>query len=63
MLFILDTEISSAMKNKFDLNEVKCQLVPPDQHHRNVTERAIREFKNRLLAGLAIYDPSYPVRK
>ena len=63
VLHIIDNEISSTMKYALELKEVQFQLVTPDQHYRKVAEQAIITFKNHLLAGLVIYDPSYPVRE
>ena len=37
------------------------QLVPPDVHRRNAAERAIRTFKNHLIAGLCSVDPKFPL--
>lgn len=39
------------------------QLVPPNQHRRNVAERVMRTFKNYLLAGLATCDPRFHIHK
>ena len=44
-------------------HEVTFELVPPHLHHRNAAERAICSFKNHLLAGLATYDPDFPIRE
>ena len=60
-LHILDNEVSATMKHAFETNGIKFQLVPPHQHRRNAAERAIRTFKNHLLAGLATYDPTFPI--
>ena len=38
----------------------KYQLVPPNAHRRNMTERAIRTFKAHFLAILAGVDPDFP---
>ena len=37
------------------------QLVPPGNHRRNAAERAIRTFKNHLIAGLSTADPNFPL--
>ena len=62
-LHILDNEVSATMKHAFETNGIKFQLVPPHQHRRNAAERAIRTFKNHLLAGLATCDPTFPIRE
>ena len=36
------------------------QLVPPDVHRRNTSERAIRTFKAHLLALLSGINPAFP---
>ena len=33
--------------------------MPPHQYRRNTAERAIRTYKNHLLAGLEICDPEF----
>ncbi len=38
------------------------QLVPPDNHRRNLAERAIQTFKNHFKAILAGVDDSFPMR-
>lgn len=42
---------------------ITFELVPPHQHRRNATERAIRTYENHLLAGIATCDPDYPIRE
>ena len=42
--------------------EIKYQLVPPHQHRRNPTERAIRNFKNIFIAGLFSTDENFPLQ-
>ena len=48
------------MKQAFDAAQVKYQLVPPHLHRRNAAERAIRTFKNHLIAGLCTCDTRFP---
>jgi hypothetical protein len=36
-------------------------LVPPYSHRRNAAERAIRSFKDQLIAGLCSADKSFPI--
>ncbi len=45
-------------------NQKNCsiQLVPPDNHQRNLAERAIQTFKNHFKAILAGVDDSFPMR-
>ena len=39
------------------------QLAPPNVHRRNAAERAIRTFKNHLLADIASTDPKFPIHE
>jgi hypothetical protein len=57
----LDNEASTALKNFFTVNNVEYQLVPPHCHRRNYAERAIRTFKEHLVAGLYSVDPTFPL--
>lgn len=61
-LHILDNECSQDLKTAFKTSNVQFQLVPPHIHRRNAAERAIRTFKNHLIAGLATCDPAFPMR-
>jgi hypothetical protein len=56
----LDNEASAALKIFFTANDVEYQLVPPHCHHRNAAERAIRTFKEYLVAGISSVDPTFP---
>ena len=60
-LYILDNECSGDLKLGILKNKQKYELVPPHQHRRNAAERAIRTYKNHLIAGLASRDPEFPV--
>ena len=42
VLQILDNEISEAYKEEIRNTGMKYQMVPPDDHHRNIAERAIQ---------------------
>ena len=61
--YIMDNECSQDLQRALKNNDLEYQLVPPNQHRRNAAERAIRTFKNHLLAGLATCDPQFPVHK
>jgi hypothetical protein len=41
--------------------DITFQLVPPYSHRRNSAERAIRSFKDHLIAGLCSTDKSFPM--
>jgi hypothetical protein len=57
----LDNEASDALKNFMHDKDVNFQLVPPGIHRRNPAERAIRTYKNHLLAGICTTDPNFPM--
>jgi hypothetical protein len=57
----LDNQASTALKNYFTVNDIAYQLVPPHCHQRNAAERAIRTFKEHVVAGLSSVDPSFPM--
>ena len=59
--FILDNEISGELKKAFNKYNVSFELTPPHMHRRNAAERAIRTYKNHLLAGLATCHPEFPL--
>ena len=40
-LFVLDNECSNDLKKAITSADKQYKLVPPHQHHRNATERAI----------------------
>jgi len=48
--YVLDNEASEAFKKEIRKN-FKIQLVPPDNHRRNLAERAIQTFKNHFKLG------------
>ena len=56
----MDNEASLELKSAIGKEAAEYQLVPPHVHRRNAAERAIRTFKNHLLACLATCDPEYP---
>ena len=58
---VLDNEASEAFKNEIKKN-CKIQLVPPDNHRRNLAERAIQTFKNHFKSVLAGVDDSFPMK-
>ena len=57
---ILDNEISEAYKEEIFATKMSNQLVPPDDHRRNISERAIQTWKNNfvgVLVGTAATSP------
>jgi hypothetical protein len=60
-LMKLDNEASKLLKDYIYIQEIAFQLVPPYSHRRNSAERAIRSFKDHLIAGLCSTDKSFPM--
>ncbi len=58
---ILDNKTSAEFKKEIQKN-CKIQLVPPDNHRRNLAEQAIQTFKNHFKAILAGVDDTFPMR-
>ena len=50
---ILDNETSQAYKDEIRDTGMTYQLVPPDDHCRNISERAIQTWKNRFVSVLS----------
>lgn len=53
-IYILDNECFSELKSAMSKKKLAYQLVPPNVHRRNASERAIQTFKLHFLAGLAV---------
>jgi hypothetical protein len=60
-LMRLDNEVSKLLKTYLHRQNITFQLVPPYSHRRNSAERAIRSFKDHLIAGLCSTDKSFPM--
>jgi hypothetical protein len=60
-LMKLDNEASKLLKTYLHQHNITFQLVPPYSHRRNAAERAIRSFKDHLIAGLCSTDKSFPM--
>jgi hypothetical protein len=60
-LMKLDNEASKLLKDYPYQQEIAFQLVPPYSHSRNSAERAIRSFKDHLIAGLCSTDKYFPM--
>ena len=58
---ILDNEASAEYKKVIRKN-CTIQLVPPNNHRRNLTERAIQTFKSHFIAIIAGVDDTFPMR-
>jgi hypothetical protein len=60
MTHLMDNEASAKLKAEIRKN-CTIQLVPPDNHRRNLAERAIQTFKCHFKAILAGVDDSFPM--
>jgi hypothetical protein len=60
-LMKLDNEASKLLKTYLHQQDIIFQLVPPYSHRRNSAERAIRSFKDQLIAGLCSTDKYFPM--
>jgi hypothetical protein len=60
-LMKLDNEASKLLKTYLHQQDITFQWVPPYSHRRNSAERAIRSFKDHLIAGLRSTDKSFPM--
>jgi hypothetical protein len=60
-LMKLDNEASKLLKTYLHQHNITFQLVPPYSHRRNSAERAVRSFKDHLIAGLCSTDKSFPM--
>jgi len=58
---LMDNEASTELKAEIKKN-CTLQLVPPDNHRRNLAERAIQTFKCHFKSVLAGVDDSFPMR-
>ena len=61
-LHILDNEISQEFKNAIKANQMKFQLVPPNDHRRNIAEKAIQVFKDHFISVLCGTDITFPMQ-
>ena len=59
---ILDNEISQEFKNAIKANQMTFQLVPPNDHRRNIAEKALQVFKGHFISVLCGTDDSFPVK-
>jgi hypothetical protein len=58
-LMKVENEASKLLKTYLRQQNITFQLVPPYIHRRNAFERAIRSFKDHLIAGLCSTDKSF----
>jgi ubiquitin len=57
----LENEASKLQKTYLHKQNITFQLVPPYSHRQNSAERAIRSFKDHLIAGICSTDKSFPM--
>ena len=58
-LNIMDNEASTDVKRCITNANVNYQLVEPNNHCVNASEREIRTFKNHFVAGLSFVHPRF----
>ena len=61
-LNVTDNECSRAVQDFIHGQQCDWQLVEPNNHQVNATERAIQTFKNHFIAGLATVDREFPLQ-
>jgi hypothetical protein len=60
-LMKMDNEASKLLKTYLHQQNITFKLVTPYIHRQNAAERAIRSFKDHLIAGLCSTDKSFPM--
>ena len=58
---VLDNEISAAYKAEILATDMTYQLVPPDDHRRNIAEKAIQTWKDHFVGVLSGAAASFPM--
>ena len=58
---VLDNEMSYAYRNEIYDTNMTFQLVPPDDHRRNLAERAIQTWKDHFVRVLSGTAPTFPL--
>jgi hypothetical protein len=58
---VLDNEISTAYKNAITTSGMTYQLVPPNDHRRNIAEKAIQTWKDYFVATLSGTADNFPL--
>ena len=56
----VENELSNENKTWLREKGITPELVPPHNHRRNAAERAIRTYKNHLVAGINTTHPQFP---
>ncbi len=58
---ILDNQASAEYKAAIEASGMTCELVPPEEHQRNMAEKAIQTFKDHFVGVLSGCAPSMPI--
>eukprot|EP00804_Cyclotella_cryptica_P007584 CCRYP_010663-RA/>CCRYP_010663-RA protein AED:0.17 eAED:0.17 QI:0/0/0/1/1/1/2/0/834 len=58
---VLDNEISTAYKLAITASGMTYQRVPPDNHRRNIAEKAIQTWKDHFIAVISGTDTKFPL--
>ena len=58
---ILDNKFSEAYREEILVTRMSYQLVPPNDHRRNIAERAIQRWKNHFIDVLAGTAATFPL--
>jgi hypothetical protein len=59
-LNIINNVATKTIQTYLEANDIRIQLVEPNNHRVNAAERAIQTFKNHMLAGLSTCDEKFP---
>eukprot|EP00804_Cyclotella_cryptica_P005330 CCRYP_020410-RA/>CCRYP_020410-RA protein AED:0.19 eAED:0.19 QI:0/-1/0/1/-1/1/1/0/760 len=58
---VLDNEISAAYRDAITTSAMTYQLVPPDDHRRNIAEKAIQTWKDHFISALSGTADNFPL--
>ena len=58
---VLDNEVSKAYKDEITTSGMTFQLVPPDDHRRNLAEKAIQTWKDHFIGVLSGTAETFPL--
>jgi hypothetical protein len=58
---ILDNQKSTAYEEAMCASGMTFELVPPDDHRRNMAEKAIQTFKDHAVGILSGWAPTFPL--
>ncbi len=61
-IHLLDNECSQEYKDKISGNGIKYQLVPHNNHRRNIVEKAIQTFNDHFVTALCGTDKKFPMQ-